>query len=196
MKPVKSLITIIGSTTQAMTAGSVPRETGGVVVSTGASHKFELKLDTIRIRILDRFGEPHTRTTCDVNIAGHDPQQKVTNGKGWLELRCRPGVQYVDVWLRNVKYGDKRRVLLRPSWKNPHGIKERLANLGFYERKDEREDGRNFQLAHCLDIYDSALTKHIVECESDYTTLDNPLTEETSALDEPVHDLAETGERT
>jgi hypothetical protein len=162
--------------------------------NTDLAHKFVLKLEVIRIRVLDRFGEPHRNVVCDVEIPAFGQTQKSTDNKGWLELRCPPRTMFVDLTLQGVNESATRRVLLRPAWE-ADGQKQRLANLGF-SGKDERENGRAFQRAHRFDVVEDALPEHLDEVESDCKTLDDPRDHDAKILDDQVHDLASTGERT
>ncbi|PYS41981.1 MAG: hypothetical protein DMG14_05385 [Acidobacteria bacterium] len=169
---------------------------GSVRVPTGLAHKFVLKLETVHIRVLDRFGEPHKKTICDLDIPGLGRRQTRTNDKGWLEVRCPPSTEYVDLSLQGETEGGKRRVLLRPAWEHEKGTKQRLSNLGFFGGKNQEEDARSFQRAHGRDAAAEDLDKHLDQVEFDYKTVDDPREHETSTLDVPIHDLAELGERT
>ena len=176
-----------------MTSGPA-KNPGVATVPTGSAHKFVLKLDTVRVRVLDHFGEPHKNATCDVDIPSCGQTEKATDDKGWLEIRCPKGTEYVELSVQGVAEA-KRRVFLQASWDDDKGTKQRLANLGFFGGEDD-ENAQSFQRAHGLDTAPEDLQQHLDRIESDYKTLDDPRNPETSALDEQTHDLADPGERT
>jgi hypothetical protein len=178
-------------------AGPPPKSPASFSVPTGAAKRLVVKLEPVRIRVLDRFGEPYTDEKCSVAIPDLGKRDKPTDDKGWLEVRCPKGTAYVDLQLVDVAGETTRRVLLAPAPDDDaDGTKQRLFNLGFFGGRREREDARRFQRAHGLDTAEEDLNPHLGDIESDYKTLDEPLEQETSPLDEQVHDLADEGERT
>jgi hypothetical protein len=149
---------------------------------------------TIRIRLLDRFGEPHKRTTCDVDVPGLGTSQATSDDKGWIQIKCPSEAGHVALTLQGVRGGGTRRVLLKPAeGDDAKGTLHRLANLGF---SGAQQALQRFWRPHAPEPVDTAPESDLDDIESKCKTLDDPGAQDTSTLNRQVHDLAELGERT
>jgi hypothetical protein len=179
-----------------VTAPDPSDETASFTVATGLKHTFVVKLKIIRIRLLDRFGDPCKETTCEVDVPAFRKSSGRTDDKGWLEVRCPKTTEYVDLILQGVVERDaKRRVFLKAAWKDEKGTMERLSNLGF-SGGESAECVESFRHAHGLDTVAADLAQHLDRIESDYKSVDDPRQHETGVLDQSAGNLGELGERT
>jgi hypothetical protein len=107
---------------------------------TGAEHDAQVKLEPVRIRVLDRFAEPLANASCNVDTPILGTRTKTLDGKGWLDIKCPKGTAYVDLEIVDADEEDQRRVWLGPlEGDDGDETQRRLMNLGYVA--DDAEGG-------------------------------------------------------
>jgi hypothetical protein len=182
---------------------------------TGAEHDAQVKLEPVRVRVLDRFGEPLANASCNVDTPILGTRTRTLDGKGWLDIKCPKGTAYVDLDLGPDAEDPERRVWLAPL--DSDDAKEttrRLRNLGYGldADNDEADDAGGGgddaddapvpdDAAHCfLDgqgvAPDDDLGQNLDRIENDLKTLDSPPAQDKNLLTDKAGDTSDLGERT
>jgi hypothetical protein len=150
---------------KAKLAGSPPADE----VATGAQHRYVLKLEKIKIRVLEIWGRPRKSARCDVTIPPFLNKTVKCDGKGWLELWCPADAKHVDLRVLTPFERRTRRVQLKPlAGDDKDATKQRLWNLGFYGGKNRDEDALAFTNLHALEKNDAVFGEVLEEAEKHY----------------------------
>jgi Domain of unknown function (DUF4150) len=166
-------------------------------VTTGSSYKYVLKLEKVRIRVLDHAGEPCKNAKCDVWIRPFFKSRRSADGKGWLGLWCPPKAKQIEFRIVSPYEAERRRVYLRPLADDDKAAsKQRLHNLGFFGASEPDEHPDMLIRAYGIEESDADLAKHLADIESHYKSADNPRDKRVQALTDTQHDLSDLGERT
>jgi hypothetical protein len=182
---------------------------------TGAAHDAQVDLDPVRIRVLDRFGDPCANASCDVDTPVLGTRTRTLDDKGWLDIGCPKGTEYVDLDLGDGAEDAKRRVWLAPlSGDDSRETRRRLLNLGYGLSDNDgggdggagatgdagdgatKDDaGHIFLDDHGVDTGED-LAPHLDRIENDLKTLDSPGEQDMSLLTDQGVDTSDPGERT
>lgn len=144
-------------------------------VATGKTYGYVLKLEKLRIRVLDIFGSPLKKALCDVWIKPLGKRTLQADDKGWLSLWAPPAAQCADLKVVRPFERRRRRVHLRPlADDDGAATKQRLWNLGFYGREDADQHVLAFNHAYGLEGASTTLAKDLGGIESAYKKDDGP----------------------